>query len=104
MPTAHPAAGLTVGVRENPTSYQPGPGDIDDSAGPWKPNARNAWCRDTISTVADAPTVPFRSGASAIQRSVAFEPPRDDGNENALPASTQAVRFASFAREIVNCS
>src|SRR2546426_5610618 len=104
MPTAHPTAGVTVGVRENPTSYQPVPGEIEDSAGPWKPNVRNAWCRYTISTVADAPTVPFRSNASAFQRSVAFEPPRDEGNEYALPASTQAVRFASFARGIVNCS
>src|SRR5256885_1773823 len=38
MPTAQPAAGVTIGVREAPTSNQPEAGEIDDSAGPWKPN------------------------------------------------------------------
>src|SRR2546428_90580 len=68
MPTAHPAAGVTVGVRENPTSYQPVPGDSDDSAGPREADRRNACCRPASSTAAGEPTAPRRAGAPPVPR------------------------------------
>src|SRR5437867_12548048 len=45
VPTAQPAAGVTIGVREAPTSNQPEAGAIDGSGGPWQPEGTQAWSR-----------------------------------------------------------
>src|SRR2546426_11014377 len=44
-PTAQPAAGVTIGVREAPTPNQPEAGEIDGSAGPREAIRSGEWWR-----------------------------------------------------------
>src|SRR3989442_15825512 len=84
-PTAHPAAGLTEGLREAPTAYQPVLGDIEDSAGAREANMRDARSPDALSTTAHTPRGAPRSGGGAGQSPPPLAPPGADRDEGGPP-------------------